>query len=128
MIRLLNPDSVAPPIGAYSHAVEIPAGARILQISGQVGIAADGTIPPDAAGQSAIVWQNILALLAAAEMAACDITKMTSYLLAPGDLAAYGVARNAALDGHRPASTLVYVSALVKPELRVEVEVTAARA
>ncbi len=128
MVRRLNPESVAPPLGAYSHAVEIPAGARLLQISGQVGVAADGSIPPDVAGQSALVWQNISALLEAAGMTTADITKMTAYLLSPDDLAAYGPARTAALGDNRPASTLVYVSALVKPELRVEVEVTAARA
>jgi enamine deaminase RidA (YjgF/YER057c/UK114 family) len=31
------------------------------------------------------------------------------------------------LNGHKPASTLVYVSGLVKPEWKVEIDVIAAR-
>jgi enamine deaminase RidA (YjgF/YER057c/UK114 family) len=37
MLRSYNPDAVAPPFSRYSHAVETPAGARWLHVSGQVG-------------------------------------------------------------------------------------------
>ncbi|MEO3428754.1 RidA family protein [Pelagibius sp. CAU 1746] len=123
-----NPASIGAPIGAYVHGLETPPNARLLHVSGQVGIADDGSVPPDAEGQARIVWRNIEAILESAGMDIGDIVKMTAYLTDPADLAAYGSVRTAVLGDFRPTSTLVFVSALVKPELKVEVEVVAARA
>lgn len=127
-MKIHNPDSIAAPVGAYVHGLETQPGARVLHVSGQIGMAKDGSIPADTKAQSDLVWQNITEILASAGMEITDIVKMTAYLLGPEDLAGYGAARTAALAGHKPASTLVYVAGLVKPELRVEVEVVAARA
>lgn len=121
-----NPESIAAPIGAYVHGLETPPGARMLHVSGQVGIRKDGSTPEDAAGQAEVTWDNIKAILASAGMDVENIVKMTAYLTDPADLAAYGAARTAALGDHRPTSTLLFVPALVKPELKVEVEVIAA--
>jgi 2-iminobutanoate/2-iminopropanoate deaminase len=125
-MKVHNPDAIAAPIGAYVHGLETPPGARMLHVSGQIGIRKDGSIPEDAAGQSAVTWDNIKAILASAGMDVGNIVKMTAYLTDPADLPAYGAARTAALGDHRPTSTLLYVPALVKPELKVEVEVIAA--
>ena len=38
MNKVYNPTTIAAPVGAYSHAIEVPAGARTLFISGQVGV------------------------------------------------------------------------------------------
>jgi len=123
-----NPEGVAAPISAYSHGIEVPPGARWLTVSGQVGIDSGGALAPDAAGQSEVIWQNISRILATAGMGIGDIVKMTAYLVDPADLAAYGAVRTRYLGDHRPASSLVYVSGLVKPEMKLEVEVQAARA
>ena len=42
MNKQYTPDSIAAPSSPYSHAVEVPAGARTLHISGQIGIKPDG--------------------------------------------------------------------------------------
>ncbi|MDF1750140.1 MAG: RidA family protein [Alphaproteobacteria bacterium] len=123
-----NPDSIAAPVGAYVHGLETAPGARMLHVSGQIGMAKDGTIPADTKAQSELVWHNISEILASAGMGISDIVQMTAYLLGPEDLADYGAARTAALAGHKPASTLIFVAGLVKPELRVEVDVVAAKA
>ena len=39
------PDTIAPPVAAYSHGIEIPPNARVLHTAGQVGILPDGTTP-----------------------------------------------------------------------------------
>jgi len=39
MNRKLNPSTIAPPGGRYTHAIEVPPGARWLVVSGQVGVA-----------------------------------------------------------------------------------------
>ncbi|MCR9127820.1 MAG: RidA family protein [Rhodobacteraceae bacterium] len=126
-MRRYDPETIAAPVGAYSHAVEYPATARVLHVSGQVGIAPDGTTGADTAAQSEIVWANIAAILADADMRLEDIVKVTAYLVDPADLPAYGAVRTRFLGDLRPTSTLVIVAALVKPEWRVEVEVVAAR-
>ena len=125
-MRRSNPDTIAPPAGAYSHAVEVPPGARWLYVSGQVGIAPDGTLGRDAAEQSRIIWENIVAILADADMGLGDLVKVTAYLTDPADLPAYCAARSAVLGEARPCSTLVYAPALVKPDWKVEVDVVAA--
>lgn len=122
-----NPETVSAPLSTYSHAIEVSAQARWLVISGQVGIAPDGGISEDAAEQSEVVWGNIKRILEHAGMEIGDIVKMTAYLVDPRDLAAYGAVRTRYLGEHRPTSTLVYVAGLVAPEMKVEVEVQAAR-
>lgn len=123
-----NPDNIAAPTGAFSHGVEAAPGARVLHVSGQVGIAPDGTLAADAGAQAQTAWDNIRAILAAAGMDLADIVKVTAYLTDPADLPAYAAIRGQVLQDLRPASTLVIVSALVRPEWKVEVEVVAARA
>lgn len=126
-MKRLVPDSMPAPLGAYSQAIEVDPGARWLVISGQVGVDMDGTVPDGVEAQSEVIWRNILAGLEAADMGVEDIVKMSAFLLDPADLPAYGGVRGRYLGEHRPTSTLLYVAALIKPELRVEVEITAAR-
>ncbi len=125
-MRLSNPPSIAPPVGMYSHSVEVPPNARWLYVSGQVGIAPDGKLGRDATEQSQIVWGNIQAILADAGMGITNLVKVTAFLTDPEDLPAYGAVRSAVLGDARPCSTLIYVPALVKPDWKVEVEVVAA--
>jgi enamine deaminase RidA (YjgF/YER057c/UK114 family) len=65
-----NPSTVAPPFGAYSHAIEVPPGARWLYVSGQVGVQPDGTLGADAAAQIEWAFRNLVAVLEAAGMGA----------------------------------------------------------
>ena len=52
MNRTSNPATVAPPVGAYSHAVEVPPGSRLLYIAGQVGNLPDGSLPEGVGAQT----------------------------------------------------------------------------
>lgn len=125
-MKVHNPETIVAPIGKYVHGIETPAGARMLHVSGQIGMRADGSVPEDAATQAKVTWDNIIAILGSAGMGVENIVKMTAYLTNPEDLAVYGAARNEALGDHAPTSTLLFVPVLVKPELKVEVEVIAA--
>lgn len=126
MNKYHNPEGVAAPISAYSHAVEVRSGARWLTVSGQIGIDSEGKLGSDTAAQSELVWHNIQRILESAGMGIGDIVKMTAYLVNSADVAEYGAVRTRFLGEHRPASTLIYVSGLAKPEVTVEVEVVAA--
>lgn len=57
-----------------------------------------------------------------------DVVKLNSYLTDPADLAAFAAVRSARMGAARPASTLVFVPALVRPEWKVEVDLVAAQA
>lgn len=125
-MRRMNPETIAPPVGAYSHAIELSPEARRLYISGQVGIAPDGRTGADAREQAQIAWDNLLAILAAADMGLNNLVKVTAYLTDPADLPAYGEVRSKVLGDARPCSTLLFVPVLARPEWKVEIEAVAA--
>lgn len=128
MIKFHNPESIAPPVGnRYTHGVEVPAGARVLHVSGQVGIEPDGTIPDGIEGQAHAAWKNVITILEAGGMGVGDIVNLNHWLVEPTDFPTYSQVRAQYLGDIRPASTLMIVKALVMPELVVEVGATAAK-
>ena len=66
-------------------------------------------------------------MLKAAEMTVYDIVKVTQYLLHAADIAAYAKVRSRLLGDARPASMLLIVPELVRPEFLLEIEVHAAQ-
>jgi 2-iminobutanoate/2-iminopropanoate deaminase len=125
-IKQHNPATMTSPAGAYSHGIEVPAGARLLYVAGQVATAPDGAIPADFQGQAEQAWRNIEGVLAAAGMGVEDLVKITSFLTREEDVAAYRRVLLRHLGEARPASTLLIVKALARPEFLVEVEAFAA--
>lgn len=123
-----NPPTVAAPAALYVHGAEVPPNARWLFVSGQIGVHSDGRPGGDALEQAELVWKNITAVLASASMTLRDIVKVTTYSVSIDHLPALKTVRDRVLDGHLPASTLLVVRALAKPELLLEVEVYAAKA
>ena len=122
-----TPDGIARPAALYVHGMEVPPNARWLFISGQVGVHPDGRFGADALEQAEIIWHNIAAILRCADMALTDIVKLTTYATSPQHLPPLRAVRERVLDGHLPASTLLIVAGLARPELLVEVEAYAAR-
>lgn len=110
------------PVSHYCHATR--AGDRVW-ISGTVGMTADGAIPGDAVDQFRIALDNLDAVLRAAGGAPGDIVKVTVFLTDIADRARIDPLRIAYFGDRRPASTLVEASALVLPELKVEIEAEA---
>ena len=99
---------------------------RRHQLSGQLGIAPDGTVPGGVAAQAALCFDNLLAILAAAGMSAADLVRLTTYLTDPAELAAYMSVRDRYVGAPPPASTLLVVQALARPQFRIEIEAVAA--
>jgi enamine deaminase RidA (YjgF/YER057c/UK114 family) len=126
-MKLFNPKSIAPPNGTYSHGALLPQGAELLYVAGQVAIKPDGSIPATLEEQAEVVWTNVLAVLAEGGMSASNLVKINSYITRAEDFARFAAIRAKYLGNHRPASTLVVVSALANPKFLVEVEGVAAR-
>ncbi len=118
---------VARQIGSYSDSVEVPPGQRWLYTSGTPGLALDGALPTDIAGQAEIAWTHIATMLERAGMTVDDIVKVTQYLLHAEDIRPYAAVRSRYLGAARPASMLLVVPALVHPEFLLEVEIVAAK-
>ncbi len=129
-MKSLTPTGIAAPFARYSHGVELPATARLLRSSGQLGQDADGTIPDSALDQARICFANVAAILAEAHMSLADIFHITAYVTDRAHMAGYMQARDECLadrpDTGLPGSTLLIVAGFTRPEFKVEVEVWAA--
>ena len=124
----LHDIGIARQIGTYGDAVAVPAHARWLFTAGTPGLAGDGTLPADITAQAELAWQHIDHMLRKAGMTMNDIVKLTQYLVSAEDIPAYAAVRARMLAGARPASTLLVVPALVRPDFLLEVEAIAAKA
>ena len=123
--RNLNPKAVMQPGGPYSQAVLSPATGQLLHVSGQVAVRLDGSVPADFTEQAELVWSNLAAVLHEAGMDVSHLVKVVTYLTDAASLPRLGPVRGRFLGDNRPASTLVVVSALAKPEWLIEVEAVA---
>ena len=125
-MKSLNPQSIHPPFANYSHGVEAQAG-RIVVTSGQLGIHADGTIPPGAEAQTDLCLKNIEAILSEAHLSRDAIVRLNAYVVDRQHMAGYMRACDRFTDSLecKPASTLMIVSGFTRPEFLVEVEAIA---
>lgn len=121
-----NPPTVAPQLGRYTHAVEVPGGSRLVFLSGQVPVAPDGSVAGTLAGQADQVYANIVAILASLGAAPSSVIKLTTFVTEDDDgTDCVRQARAKHLGEHRPASTAVFVSRLVDPAWKIEIDAVA---
>lgn len=124
--RVINPRGLAPPAANYAHARLTTDARRWLHTSGIVPIAPDGSVPTNPVAQAEVIWSNIAAILAEADMAPADLVSITTYVTPDVDLGPVMAVRDQALDGSLAASTLVVVAQLARPEWLLEIAVVAA--
>lgn len=128
MIRHLVPKWIRAPFARYSHAVEVPAAARWLLCSGQLGVSAVDEIPEDAEAQAVLCFEAIGACLAEAGMSFADAVRINAYVTDRAYMTPYMAVRDRYVALPPPASTLMIVSGFTRPEFKVEVEAIAAKA
>ena len=127
MKQARNPDSVHAPVGRYVHQIEVSSESRMLFLSGQVGMEADGTVPEDPVGQLGVALQNVLRNLEAAGFEMTDLVKLTTYVVGEVDPAGRRAELDRVLGDHVTTSTLVIVAALASPVYKIEVDAWAVR-
>lgn len=127
MLRHFLPAAVRRPFARYSHAVEVPAGARLLLVSGQLGIGLDDVVPESLEAQAEICFRAIAACLAEAGMVPADIVRLNAYVTDRAYLPGYMAARDRFIADPPPASTLMIVAGFARPEFKVEIEALAAQ-
>lgn len=127
-ITHLDPATLARPNG-FSH-VTSAAADRIVFVSGQVAYDASGRIVgiADLAAQTRQVMTNLAIALDSAGTSFSQVLKLTFYVrdLSEEAVATIRAVREEFLDADAlPASTMVGVAGLAKPELLLEVEACA---
>jgi 2-iminobutanoate/2-iminopropanoate deaminase len=126
-IKYHNPKTVSL-AGKYSLGAEIPVGARILSVSGQVGVDSRGKLQPTFEKQAAQVFKNIAQVLKAGGMGFKDIVKMTTFLTDARFVGAFRTVRDQFItEPPYPSSTLLIVAGLADPAMLIEIEVIAAK-
>lgn len=126
-VKMINPASMGGAPASYTNGMVAAAPKETIYISGQIGIDAKGAASSDFATQAKQAWSNVIAILADAGMTVENIVKTTIFLVNRADYATFADVRKEVLKGHKPASTLVYVSGLVKEEWKVEIEAIAVK-
>lgn len=125
--RFINPPGQQP--SGYSHAVEV-SGGRTIYVAGQVAMSASGAVvgANDFRAQAKQVFENLKTVLAASGATLDDVVKFTYYVVGHDaeKLRLIREVRDEYLKPtNRPASTLVGVQALFRPEFLLEVEAVA---
>ncbi|MBV8296149.1 MAG: RidA family protein [Acidimicrobiia bacterium] len=111
----------------FSQAVDVSGASHVVFCSGQTATGDDGSPPTTAAmaKQVELAMTNLTTVLAAAGMTIANVVRMTIYTTDVDELlGAYGSAA-AFLGDNLPAMTLLGVTRLAFPELKVEIEATA---
>ena len=120
-----DPAEVPAQVGNYTQGLEVPAGARLLFISGQIPVRPDGTVHEGFEAQCHAVWDNVLAVLASAGMGPEHLVKVTTYLTSRTHTEINGRVRRERLGTVRPALTVV-IAQTFAPKWLLEIEAVAA--
>lgn len=125
-VKRTNPPALSTPTG-YTHIVEVTGPAKTVYISGQIAFAKDGTLvgAGDMKAQAEQVFKNLQAALDAVGAKFSDVVKMNTYITDMDKAPAVREVRARYFGATVPASTLVQVVRLARPELMLEIEVIA---
>jgi enamine deaminase RidA (YjgF/YER057c/UK114 family) len=132
MPRVITPREFGTPLGMYSHGMSVPAG-EIVVVAGQVGARRAGELAgPDVESQTKQAFANVRSVVEAGGCSMKDVIRFQTFLTHADDIGGFMKARQEVFstyfpDGMYPPNTLLVVSRLVRPELRVEIEAMAVR-
>lgn len=131
MPKVVTPRQLGKPLGLYSQGMLAPGG-EILVVAGQVGVDREGRAAADVAAQTRQALENVREVLEAGGCRWRDVVRLQTFLTSADDIPGFMKARQEVFpgyfpDGAYPPNTLLVVSRLVRPELRVEIEAMAVR-
>jgi len=126
-VKRSNPPTLSRPTG-YTHIVEVTGPTKLVYISGQIALDKDGKVvgEGDMKAQAEQVFKNLEAALAAAGAKFTDVVKMNTFITDMDKAPAVREVRARYFGDTTPASTLVQVVKLARPEFMLEIEVIAA--
>jgi reactive intermediate/imine deaminase len=125
-VRYMNPDTLPKPFG-YSQVVEV-SGGRTVYIAGQVALDANNQLvgAGDFAAQVRQTFENVRLALEAVGMTFDNVVKLQFYLTDIANLLTVREIRDEYVNtSQAPASTLVQVAALIRPDFLFEMDAIA---
>jgi len=117
--------STSPYEAAYGFSRAVRVGNRII-VAGTAPLEPDSSSTPgDAAAQTRRCFAIILKAIAELGGSSADVVRTRMYITDPSDADAIGAVHGELFRDIRPASTMVVVSTLLRPEWRIEIEAEA---
>ncbi|NGN39447.1 RidA family protein [Mesorhizobium sp. CGMCC 1.15528] len=124
-LKPINAPDAPQPAGGYVQAIEVTGASRTLYISGQIPVAADGSVPEKFEDQARLAWQNVIAQLRAADMTLDNLVKVTIFLSDRKYTADYRRVRNEVLEGRQIGLTTI-ITGIFDESWLLEIEAIAA--
>lgn len=129
-VRYHNPANLHQPAGQYSH-VAIGEQGRLAVLAGQIPLDQDSALVglDDIGAQFEQAFRNVKTILDDLGAQPSDILELRTFLVGEENLAAFRQARESLFteyfdDDRYPPSTLLIVSGLASPEIKVELAAT----
>lgn len=123
----LNPTNLPAPVGKYSHVTVIPKDATLFTFSGQIGIDDKGIIPETLNNQVTYTFTNIETILKSQDLCADDIIKVNIWATEEIDWDYLYFQWDQLFGSNYPSMTIAYVKGLGLNELKIEIEIWAAK-
>ena len=121
--QLVNPPGTEGIYQSWKFSQAVRVGDTVW-VAGQVGMGPEG-IAPDLLGQARAAFQNLERVLTAAGASLADVVELVSYHTDIADVAAVAQVKDEFFPENYPAWTVLGVSSLVLPDLRLEIRATA---
>lgn len=126
VVKRSNPDTIAQPVGKYSHVTKISRNAEWYVFSGQIGTDRNGEIPADFNQQVTNTMDNIVNVLASQQLTPDLVAKINIWAVEPIDWDHFYHVWEETFGPTPPSMTIAYVQALGLPEIKIELDVWAA--
>ena len=124
-IRRINSEAALVPTTGYSQALEVAGHTRMLFVSGQIPVGADGTVPEGFESQCRLAWHNVEAQLKAAGMTLDNLVMHRTYLADRRYIPVNRSVRSEVLGARETALTVV-IAGIFDEAWLLEIEAVAA--
>ncbi|MEG2292023.1 MAG: RidA family protein [Carnobacterium sp.] len=121
-----NPRTMPAPVGEYSHVTIVPKNSTLYTFSGQIGTDLSGFISEDHEKQVEDTFKNIERVLLSEELTSDNIIKVNVWSVDEINWDHF-YDMWGKLFSVNPSMTIAYVTALGLPEIKIEIEILAAK-
>lgn len=123
----LNPENIPAPVGKYAHVTIVPKNSELYTFSGQIGVGKNGGIPENMNEQVHNTFINIKQVLESQTLTPEDVIKVNIWATEEIDWDFLYSNWESLFGQSYPSMTIAYINALGLPELKIEIEIWAAK-